>query len=143
MSETEIPILSDNKITPTDDYIFSIIGDKKLLWQSIIKYVLENYNNISCNWNYYNDGKQWLFKLTQKKKTIFWAAILHDTFRITFWFGDKAEPGIQSCSLPDTIKDSFRTAKRYGSIRSVSIKVLNSGDVDNVLKLVEIKHNLK
>ena len=33
--------------------------------------------------------------------------------------------------------------KKYGSIRSVSIKMNDQSDVDNVLKLIAIKHKLK
>ncbi len=143
MSEKENLVLSDKQIAPTDDYIFSIIGEKRILWQSIINYASENYKDISGSWNYYNDGKQWLFKLLQKKKTILWAGILKDTFRITFWFGDKTEPLIESSDLPQTIKDDFKTAKKYGSIRAVSIKMNDHADVDNVLKLIAIKHKIK
>jgi hypothetical protein len=143
MSEKENLILSDKQIIPNDEYIFSIIGDKKSLWQSIMNYASENYKDISGSWNYYNDGKQWLFKLVYKKKTIFWAGILKDTFRITFWFGDKAEPLIEGSNLPELIKDDFKTARKYGSIRGVSIKVHEQADVDNVLKLIEIKHKIK
>jgi Protein of unknown function (DUF3788) len=143
MPEKENLILSDKLIIPNDEYIFSIIGDRKNLWQGVMNYASENYNDISGSWNYYNDGKQWLFKLVQKKKTILWAGILKDTFRITFWFGDKAEPVIESSDLPQTIKNDFKTAKKYGSIRSVSIKVYDHADVDNVLKLIVIKHKIK
>ena len=80
MADKEDLVLTDKQIIPTDEYIFSIIGDKKILWQNLMNYVSENYKDISGSWNYYNDGKQWLFKLVQKKKTIFWAAILKDTF---------------------------------------------------------------
>ena len=70
MAENGNLILSNKQIMPTDDYIFSIIGEKKILWQAIMSYVSEKYNDTSGSWNYYNDGKQWLFKLVQKKKTI-------------------------------------------------------------------------
>jgi hypothetical protein len=143
MAEKEALVLSDKQFIPTDEYIFSIIGEKRIYWQRIIKDAFENYKDISGNWNYYNDGKQWLFKLVQKKKTIFWAGILQETFRITFYFGDKAELVIDGSELPQPIKDGFKTAKHYGAIRAVSIKVLEPSDVDNVLKLIAIKHKIK
>jgi hypothetical protein len=133
MADKEDLVLTDKQIIPTDDYIFSIIGDKKILWQNIMNFVSENYKDISGSWNYYNDGKQWLFKLVQKKKTIFWAGILKDTFRISIWFSDKAE----------SIKDDFKKEKKYGSIRAVSIKLYDLADVDNVLMLITIKQNIK
>jgi Protein of unknown function (DUF3788) len=143
MADKEEILLTDKLIYPTDDYIFSIIGDKKVLWQSIMNHMDENYKDSSGGWNFYNDGKRWLFKMNHKKKTIFWAAILTGTFRITFYFGNKAEPAIDGSDLPQTIKDGFRTAKRYGLIRPVSFKILNNTDVENVLKLIAIKHKIK
>jgi len=143
MGEKEIYILSDKQVDPTDDYIFSVLGDKKLLWQSIMKYASENYKDISGSWNYYNDGKQWLYKLVQKKKTIFWSALLTDTFRVTFYFGDKAEPLIDASDLQQVVKDDFKSGKRYGKIRAISIKMKDSSDLDTVKKLIDIKTRLK
>jgi hypothetical protein len=107
-----------------------------------LNYVSENYKDISGSWNYYNDGKQWLYKLAQKKKTIFWAGVLKDTFRVTFYFGDKAEALIDASDLPQTMKDNFKTGKRYGKIRAVSIKMSDFSDVESVKKLVAIKMKL-
>lgn len=143
MSEKELLILSDKEIIPTEDYIFSILGDKKYLWKSIMTFAAENYKDISGSWNYYRDGKQWLFKLIQKKKTILWGGIHKDTFRITFYFGDKAEPIIISSDLPQTIKDDFRNAKRYGAIRAISLKVFEQSDVNTVQKLIAVKSKIK
>lgn len=143
MSEKETILLSDKEIFPTDEYIFSIIGEKKILWQSIMDQMISNYKDSSGKWNFYNDGKRWLFKMVLKKKTIFWAAILADTFRITFYFGNKAESFIEASDLPQIMKDEFRTAKRYGLIRPVSFKILNKTDVENVQKLIAIKLKIK
>ena len=143
MADKEDLVLTDKQIIPTDEFIFSIIGDKKILWQNIMNYVSENYKDISGSWNYYNDGKQWLFKLVQKKKTIFWAAILKDTFRVSFWFSDKAESIINESNLPHLIKEDFKKAKKYGSIRAVSVKLYDLTDVDNVLKMIAIKQKIK
>jgi hypothetical protein len=143
MAEKEEMILSDRTVMPTDDYIFSILGEKKILWQNIISYATDNFKDISGVWNYYNDGKQWLFKLTQKKKTIFWGAMLKDTFRITFYFGDKVESLLGNSDLPLKIKDDFKTSKRYGKIRPVSLKIFSAPDAESVKKLIAIKIKLK
>jgi hypothetical protein len=143
MAEKEEMILPDRQVIPTDEYICSVLGDKQILWQNIISYVKDNFKDISGVWNYYNDGKQWLFKLTQKKKTIFWGAMLKDTFRITFYFGDKVEPFLENSELPMKIKEDFKTSKRYGRIRAVSLKIFSPSDVESVKKLVAIKIKLK
>jgi len=143
MAEKEKLMFPDRNVFPTDDLIFSVIGEKKKFWDNIMQYASDNYKDISGLWNYYNDGKQWLFKLTQKKKTIFWGAILEDTFRITFYFGDKAEPVIVSSDLPAVIKDNFRTGQRYGKIRAISLKINTASDIEIVRTLIGIKVKIK
>ena len=143
MAEKEELILSDRDVVPTDEYILALLKEKSVLWQEIMSYATDNYKDISGAWNYYNDGKQWLFKLSQKKKTILWAAMYKDTFRITFYFGDKVEPLLENSDLPLKIKEDFKVSKRYGSIRSVSQKIFSASDVENVKKLIAIKIKLK
>jgi hypothetical protein len=143
MAEKEKMMLSDKSVIPSEEQIFSFIGENKVHWHNIMSHVFENYKDSSGSWNYYNDGKQWLFKQVQKKKTIFWAAVLADTFRITFYFSDKALPFIENSDLPSKIKEDFITAKKYGSIRPVSIKVFDNPDVENVIKLIDIKTRMK
>jgi hypothetical protein len=143
MAEKEELILSDREVVPTDEYLFSILGDKKMLWQDIISYSKDNFKDISGVWNYYNDGKQWLYKLSQKKKTIFWGGMLKDTFRITFYFSDKVEPLLEVSDLPSKIKEDFKTSKYYGKIRAISQKVFSAADVEVIKKLISIKIKLK
>jgi hypothetical protein len=143
MAEKENLLLTNKQIYPTDEYIFSIIGDMKIFWQSIMNYMINNYKDSVGEWNFYNDGKKWLFKMIHKKKTIFWAGILTDTFRITFYLGNKAETIIENSDLPQSIKEEFRTAKRYGLIRPVTFIIKEQTDVENVLKMIDIKSKIK
>ncbi len=92
---------------------------------------------------HYNDGYQWLFKMVYKKKTLFWAAIYSDTFKVPLYFGNKAEPVLLESDLPQSVKDDFKNAKRYGAIRAISTKVVNNDDLELVLKLADIKSKLK
>jgi Protein of unknown function (DUF3788) len=143
MADKEILLLSDRQIRPTEDLIFSIIGDRKILWQKIMNYLSDNYKDAAGTWNYYNDGKQWLFKMVRKKKTIFWLGVLKDTFRVTFYFGDKAEPAIINSDLPKSVRDNFMAGKHYGKIRAISTKITGLSDVETITKLIDIKVKLK
>jgi hypothetical protein len=143
MALKEEMLLGDREVLPTDEYVFALLGEKRLLWQDIHKYAMENFKDISGSWNYYNDGKQWLYKLVQKKKTIFWSALMKDTFRITFYFSDKAEPVLEKSDLDPRIISGFKSAKRYGLIRPVSFKVFDETDAENVKKLIAVKIKIK
>ena len=136
-------VLTDPNVQPTEELIFSIIGENSVYWEQLIEYVYENHFDITEEWRFYNDGKSWLYRALRKKKTLYWAEIIKDTFRISFWFGDKAEPVIEESTLPENIKDAFRNAKRYAHSRAVSIEVRSPEDFENVVKLLELKVKLK
>lgn len=136
-------LLTDREIYPSQELIFSMIGDKKICWEKIMNYSQNHYDNISGDWRFYNDGKRWLFKLSRKAKTILWIGLVKGTFRVTFYFGEKAEPVITGSTLPQKIKKDFLQAKRYGKLRAITVKVSGDEDVDNICKLIDIKAKLK
>ena len=136
-------MFSDREVKPTEELIFSIIKDKKVLWHSLMNHLVKNYPASSGDWHYYNDGKQWLFKSVLKKKTLFWLSLSEETFRVTFYFGDKALPFIDASDLPDWIKNDFKTGKKYGAIRGITVLVKEECDVTSIQKLIDIKSKLK
>jgi hypothetical protein len=139
----EILNLKDPSVKPTDEYLMPILGDKILLWHKVLNFMHERYPDSEGDWNFYNDGKQWVFKMVRKKKTVFWAGLFEGTFRVTFYFGDKANVLIESSDLPTQIKENFTIAKRYGAIRPVSVVLDSDSAIQNIQLLVEIKQKLK
>ena len=138
----ETIVLTDRFTIPTDDLIFSIIGDKRVFWQRIITYLRDNHTDITEVWRFYDDGKCWLFRTLKKKKTIFWIGILDGTFRVSFYLTDKATPLIVQRELPEKMKNEFLNTAG-NKFRSVTIKMNDAEDAENVIKLIEIKLKLK
>ncbi|MFO7369389.1 MAG: DUF3788 family protein [Bacteroidales bacterium] len=132
-------VLTDNSVTPTDELVFSIIGKNRIHWQKLMNGIAEQFPDAKGEWNYYNDGKNWLFKMIRKKKTLFWIGVLSHTFRVTFYFGDKAEPLINESNLTAELKEEFRNGKHYGKIRGLSVKISKAQDVNNAFILAGIK----
>ncbi|MBL7970715.1 MAG: DUF3788 family protein [Prolixibacteraceae bacterium] len=136
-------VLTDPNIQPTDELIFSIIGENSVYWEKLVDYLYDNHFDITEEWRFYNDGKSWLYKAVRKKQTLYWIGIIKDTFRVTFWFGEKAQSLIEGSILPDKVKEEFRNAKRYGQLRAVSVEVRSEDDYNNVVTLVELKAKMK
>lgn len=132
-------VLTDKSVTPSDEQVFSIIGENRIHWQKLMSGIAEYFPEAKGEWNYYNDGKSWLFKMIRKKKTLFWIGVLSDTFRVTFYFGDKAEPLINESNLTADLKEEFRNGKHYGKIRGLSVKIHKAQDVNNAFILAGIK----
>lgn len=136
-------VLTDPNIQPTDELIFSIIGENSVYWEKLVDYLYDNHFDITEEWRFYNDGKSWLYKAVRKKQTLYWIGIIKDTFRVTFWFGEKAQSLIEGSTLPDKVKEEFRNAKRYGQLRAVFVEVRSEDDYNNVVTLVELKAKMK
>lgn len=136
-------VLTDKNQFPTEEIVFSHIGDVKVFWESLFGNIHSNHPEFTEQWRYYNDGKSWLLKVTKKKKTIFWLSVLKGTFRIAFYFGDKAEPVIMASNISKELKTQFKDGKRYGKIRGISLTINSNDDVENVLELIETKLKVK
>ena len=131
--------LSNESIKPTDELVFSIIGEKELLWKQTMSYLYDNNKDITIAWKYYKDGKSWLFRALKKKKTIFWIRLVDDTFRIAFWFAEKLEPILSQSDLPDKLKIDYGKAKSFNKSRCIYIDMQDSNDYQNVKKLIDLK----
>ena len=131
--------LTDKNQYPTEEIIYSHIGKTKKHWDSIFNYIHTEYPQFSELWKYYNDGKTWLLKVTKKSKTIFWLSIISNSFRITFYFGDKAESAIMESPISDTLKKQFKEGKRFGKIRGLTLLMNEKQNVEFVKELILIK----
>ncbi|MBN1154392.1 DUF3788 family protein [candidate division KSB1 bacterium] len=139
----EKPCLNDESVYP-DDYVLSRhLGEVKSIWDSFIKFINKNYPSYTGEWRYYRDGKSWLYKMTNKKKTICWISVYENKFKTTFYFPDKAEDLISGSNLAREYIDQFIHGKRYGKIRGITVDITTSSDLEAVKTLIEIKEQLK
>jgi len=139
----EKPILKDINEYPDDKVLRRCLGEGKNAWDSFIDMIKENHPSFSAEWRYYNDGKNWLYKVTKKKKTICWISVYHNLFKTTFYFGDKAEDLITSSKLKKRYKDQFIHGKKYGKIRGITVEIKEITDLNATKALIDIKEQLK
>lgn len=132
-------VLTDKEQFPTEEIIYSHLGKTKTHWQALFNLIHTEFTGFEEEWRYYNDGKSWLMKVTYKKKTIFWLSVISKMFKITFYFGDKAEPVILSSALSDKIKNNFMNGPRYGKIRGITLLMKSKKNVEEAKKLIELK----
>jgi hypothetical protein len=139
----EQPVLGDKDQFPTEEVIYSHIGKSKALWLLLFEYIHQNHPDFAEQWRYYLDGKSWLLKVSRKTRTIFWLSIVEGSFRTTFYFTDRAENAILKSTLSDELKRQYRSGKRHGKIRGVTILYKYKRDVGYARQLIEIKASIK
>ena len=136
----EDPVLTSKDQFPTDEVVFSHIGKAgRRNWEKLFESIHTNHPDFEQQWRYYKDGKSWLMKVVRKSKTIFWVSVVAGSFRVTFYFGDKAEAAILDSSISDDLKDSFKHGKRYGKVRGITVEIKNKTRLNDVSELIEIK----
>jgi hypothetical protein len=136
-------VLTDPNEHPTEEIIFSHIGKTKALWTALFQHIDANHPDFGKEWRYYRDGKSWLMKVTQKKKTIFWLAIFKGGFRTTFYFTDKAKDLLLTSALSDEFIRQFLDGKNYGKIKGVTVSYSKKQHLADAKILIDIKLQLK
>lgn len=139
----EKPCLNDINEYPDDKVLNRCLGEVKKSWDSFLDFLKEDHSSFSTEWRYYNDGKSWLFKITQKKKTICWTSVYHNKFKTTFYFSDKAEDFIRTSKLKKEYIDQFIDGKKYGKIKGITVDIQKPADLEMTKILIEIKEKMK
>jgi hypothetical protein len=135
--------LNDPDVFPSDSVLCRPLGRSKPAWDAFMAMLKNDYPQMSVDWRYYNDGKTWLCKVTQKAKTIFWVSAWDKFFKISFYFTANAEVAISASTLDPELKYSFLHPKGRCSLRSVTTEVRKKTDLKPIKELIEIKLKLK
>lgn len=139
----EPAVLTDPNVYPDDDVIYSHLGKTRTLWDNLFNHIQSNYSTVNKEWRYYNDGKSWLLKVTQKASTVCWISIFQDGFRMTCYLPLRAESSIHSSDLPADLKEQFSSGPSYGKIRGITIVFKDESDVQAAEKLFKFKMGFK
>ena len=68
--ETQI-LLRDPDIFPSEEVLRNALGETNYnLFQGFVQNITSPTSGLAMEWRYYNDGKAWLCKVVNKKKTV-------------------------------------------------------------------------
>ena len=137
------PTLNDPDVFPSDSVLAKPLGRSMAAWDAFMTMLKSDYPQMSVDWRYYNDGKTWLCKVTQKARTIFWVSAWDKFFKISFYFTAKAERAITASGLSDELKYSFLHPKGRCKLRPITTEVRKKTDLQPIKELIEIKLKMK
>lgn len=136
-------VLTDPKLFPGDEVIFSHLGKAQELWKAFFEFIHAEHPDFEEKWRYYNDGKSWLMNVSRKKKTVFWLTVIAGAFKITCYFTDKAVDAIAASALSEDLKAQFIGGKRYGKLGAITVTFRKKSDLKDARVLVALKVALK
>lgn len=136
-------VLTDKNTYPTEEIIFSHIKKNKTNWNSVFNYIHANHPELNEEWRYYNDGKSWLLKVTLKSKTIFWLAVVANSFQMTFYFGEKAVQSFPKQSVSRLLDKKIKESKKVGKLYALSLLMNDKQNIELVKEAIELKIKTK
>ncbi len=136
-------LLRDKEIYPDNKILELTLGDIYPVYNNFTNIITDDKYNLELQWNYYNDGKAWLCKVVYKKKTVFWLSIWAGYFKTSFFFTQKNDSGIKDLNIDESIKESYYSNKAIGKLKPLILDINTSGQLHDVLEIINYKKNLK
>ena len=132
-------ILDDKSIIPDDVQVKDVLGKTFRFWTAIKKYFEDKQIDVQEEWKFWGQKYGWSMRLKHKKRNILYLVPCKGYFMAAFVFGDKAVAAAENSTLPESILDMIRSARKYAEGRGFRFEVRGQEDVENTKKLIEIK----
>lgn len=136
-------LLREQDLFPSEEILKQSLGGIYPVYESLMETVTSAGYGLTAEWNYYKDGKSWLCKVTQKKKTVFWLSVWESWFQTSFFFTEKHLEGIASLDIDETIKEDFCRQKPVGRLIPMIFRVSRKEQLGDLLKVINFKTALK
>jgi len=137
-------LLRDSDIFPSNEVLKNTLGDTIYnVLESFLDTITDEEYGLVPEWRFYNDGKAWLCKIVNKKKTIVWLSVWEGFFKLGFYFTEKHMEDIAVLNISETIKENFSEAKPSGRLIPMIIDVTNNGQLEDILTIIRFKKSLK
>jgi Protein of unknown function (DUF3788) len=134
-------IFLDKSVKPNDAMLSHALGRSYKYWEEIKTSLCSQYGPLTEEWKFYGANSGWTLKLLRKKRNLFFLAPCEKYFRIAFIFGEKAVHEVEASTLPPTMIQELKNAKRYVEGRGLRLEVRRKADVKNIVTLTAIKVN--
>jgi hypothetical protein len=137
----ENQILIDPAVKPDDNILENTLGKHYKILQEFEEKI--NKLSLALEWYYYRDAKSWLCKVQNKKKNFCWLSVWNTGFKLTFYFPERTIKGVYELDINDEIKKNTAEMKPVGKSHPVIISVKNKKAMNDGLKILRYKMNVK
>ncbi|MDR2953660.1 MAG: DUF3788 domain-containing protein [Prevotella sp.] len=136
-------LLRDAEIEPTGKVLENALGKEIFdVYQELIRTITEEFG-LTYEWRFYKDGKAWLCKVVNKKKTIFWLSIWDRYIKTSFFFTEKTRPGVFDLDINNKIKSNFEQAEFTGKLIALILDFDKKEQLKDLQEIVKYKKALK
>ena len=140
---SSIQLLRIEEVTPTEKVLEEALGKDIFEVYLILMQIIESEFQLEIQWRFYKDGKAWLCKVIDKKKTISWLSIWDSFIKISFYFTEKTRWGIYDLQINNQIKDKFKKVEAIGKLIPLILDIEKEEELADLAEIIKYKKNLK
>lgn len=135
--------LNNPETFPTDQVLDNILGKEVFQVYKIILRIIQDEFDLEYEWRYYKDGKSWLFKTTNKKKTIFWLSVWEKLIKTSFYFTERTRNGVLELPINEKLRANISNAEAIGKLIPLVFEIDQEKSLDDFREIVKYKTALK
>lgn len=134
-------VLNNPDLYPDERVLNEALSENGLnFYNKLLKTItLKSGMGLTCEWHYYKDGKSWLCKVANKKRTIFWLSVWEGYFKVSFYFTEKHKQGICDLAISDVIKQQFLSAKPVGKLIPLTIDINSIKQLPDLIEIINLR----
>lgn len=140
---SSIQLLRKEEVTPTEKVLEEALGKDIFDVYLMLMQIIESEFQLEIQWRFYKDGKAWLCKVIDKKKTISWLSIWDGFIKISFYFTEKTRWGIYDLQINNQIKDKFKEVEVIGKLIPLILDIEKEKELADLAEIIKYKKNLK
>lgn len=135
----ETQLLRDPQLYPDESVLKSALDRSFEAWKELNIMLSSEKYKFDFQWHYYNDGKAWLCKVVNKKKTVFWLSVWDKFFKTSFFFTERNASGIQLLVIDEQIKEYFNNSRPLGKLIPLVVNVGRKEQINDLLTIIDYK----
>lgn len=134
-----LSIFEKKEEIPCDEKLEEVLGDTKSVWDTILRYMEDTYQDIGYEWKFYSKQAGWSFVIKSKKRTILYLIPQQGYFKASFVYGKKAVEEAEKAAVLKNLIHIIKEATCYAEGRSFMIDVETEEEIQLIEALVKIK----
>ena len=129
--------LTDENVYPDENVLKKILSRAFNAYLELLK-LYEN-SGLVCEWRFYRDGKAWLCKVQQKKRTIVWMSAWKGYMQATVYFPERFLDDIYNLKISDESKEKIKNTKNVGKSKPCIFEIRDKSSIKDFEKVMNYK----
>lgn len=127
---------------PTHEVLEQAMGKELFAVYQRLTALIKIKFSLDPQWRFYKDGKAWLCKIVEKKKTIFWLSIWQNSLKASFYFTDKTRKGVMELEIDSKIKKEFGKTETKGKLIALILDIEREEQLKDLEAIIAYKKGL-